>query len=232
QMNFAADDKRLEVGFFDNATNFAWATGTTQIQLGKWYNVAATYDNDKARLYIKEEGDSYYDLEAMVSVPAGADLGQWSQSWTVGRGMWGGNPTDFVDGRIDEVRICDIPLLEEYFLASRNIAFPFVNITNESVEVAYEISQCTISGTNNAAVTGFMSWDSTVSNGNFPAVVSWSVSGIPLDPGENVISISGTNIFGDVSSDSITITRMLPEPFIFMIYQVLFMFYYLRRLIA
>jgi hypothetical protein len=220
------DITNLQVGFYNDATNVTYIDGKTELELGKWYSVAAVLEKDVASLYLKGENDTNYNLEASAWVEGDfASLGQWpGKNWSVGRGMWTANPVDFVDGKIDEVRICNIPLQEQYFLASKNIIFPFVNITNNNIIVPNEITQYTISGTNNAIVVGMMSWTNNIStdSGYFSANLNWSVPDIPLEIGTNIITVNGTNVFGNVSSDSVTITRELPEPHLFLNVLLLF----------
>jgi hypothetical protein len=60
-----------------------------------------------------------------------------------------------------------------------------------------------------------MSWQNelTKNSGNIPASPNWIIPNILLEPGENVITVSGTNIYGATSGDSIVITREgIPEP--------------------
>jgi hypothetical protein len=40
----------------------------------------------------------------------------WDASWTIGRGQYAGNPTDWFDGIIDEVRITNSVLAPSQFL--------------------------------------------------------------------------------------------------------------------
>lgn len=111
-----ADNHRLDCLFFDNNGDFHWIQTREAIVSGQWYSVAATYDNAMFKLYLKTAGDDEYVLQGTLFVPAGATLGQWPAYWTVGRGMWNGGATDFVDGLIDEVRISDTALDPTEFL--------------------------------------------------------------------------------------------------------------------
>ncbi|RKX39777.1 MAG: hypothetical protein DRP64_13810 [Verrucomicrobia bacterium] len=110
------DNHRLDCLFFDNNGDFHWTQTREAIVSGQWYSVAATYDNSIFKLYLKSTGDEDYVLQGTLIVPAGATLGQWTEYWTVGRGMWDHNPVDFVDGLIDEVRISDTALAPSEFL--------------------------------------------------------------------------------------------------------------------
>jgi hypothetical protein len=42
-------------------------------------------------------------------------------------------------------------------------------------------------------------------NGTLPAAPSWSIAGIQIVPGPNIITVTGTNAFGITASDSVTI---------------------------
>ncbi len=209
-------DKFIDIGFFDNQTNYVATSSITPLELNKWYNLALTFNGGIAKLYIKKETDANYDLENSVTSANPASLGQWAKNWAVGRGMWNGDATDFTDGKIDEIRISNAALAPEQFLGSQNTALPFVNITNNNAEVAYVTSQYTIGGTNNTSVVGTMSWDNngTGLNGTFAAATVWTVPNIGINVGTNIITVSCTNIYGAVSSDNVTITRQMPEPVI------------------
>ena len=111
-----ADNHRLDCLFFDNNGDFHWIQTREAIVSGQWYSVAATYDNAVFKLYLKTAGDEGYVLQNTLFAPAGATLGQWPTVWTVGRGMWNGGATDFVDGLIDEVRISNVALAPSEFL--------------------------------------------------------------------------------------------------------------------
>jgi len=76
---------------------------------------------------------------------------------------------------------------------------PFIDITNENATVTYSITLCTIGGTNNANVVGGMNWTNSLTGGSGSIPVSgvgFQVSGILLDVGENLITVSGTNVYG------------------------------------
>jgi len=88
--------------------------------------------------------------------------------------------------------------------------FPFLDITNENAFVTYDVKTFTIAGTNNANVVGEISWTNSLSGGSGSIQVSgvgFQVSGINLNVGVNTITVSGTNVFGTVTNDTIIITR-------------------------
>ncbi|MCP4607805.1 MAG: hypothetical protein GY845_03710, partial [Planctomycetes bacterium] len=85
---------------------------------------------------------------------------------------------------------------------------PFVDVTNVPATVTYDVGSYTIGGTNNLHVVGMMSWESSFGScGTLPATTPWEISGIPLSVGANVITVIGTNVYGELSSDMVTITR-------------------------
>lgn len=90
-----------------------------------------------------------------------------------------------------------------------NPEMPFVDITNSNATVAYNVSRCTIAGTNNAHVAGGMTWrnELTGEQGSVAASPAWQISGIAISYGANVIRVIGTNRAGEAACDSVTITR-------------------------
>jgi hypothetical protein len=87
---------------------------------------------------------------------------------------------------------------------------PLVTITTLDQTVASGTASISISGTNNAAVVGTMSWTNGLGgSGSFAAAASWWVD-VPLAAGTNIIRISGTNAVGAAASDSVQIIREFP----------------------
>ncbi len=96
---------------------------------------------------------------------------------------------------------------------------PFVDITNENFEVGYDTGIANIHGTNNIHVFGVMWWTNAANGDNdaFAAAQSWTASSIMLEVGTNIITVFGTNKNGDVTNDTIIVTRQGPgygDPFI------------------
>jgi len=158
-----------------------WSLSPTSFQLTLPTQTGTSFDNgDDLGTFGAQTGGKMienYFLQGFVSPPAGATLGQWNQNWSVGRGMWDGSPTDFIDGIIDEVRISNRALDPDQFLAVDDITIPFVNLTNNNV---------------------------------------------------NVITVSGTNIYGANSGDSVVITKPIPEPAVLVIFG-LFAFAFFKK---
>ena len=197
----------IQLAFFDGTGVVHKIISARFIDTGIWYCVAAVCDNSNAYLYIKTKDEYVYQLEATeTNVINGLYHGD--ASWSVGRGKWGDNPTDYLNGCVDEVRISDRALDISEFLGS-NTSYPSVDITNQNTTVAYDIDQYSIGGTNNKSVVGNMTWSNQLIGviESFPAASSWTITNISLAVGANVIVVTGTNVSGDISSDSITITR-------------------------
>jgi len=106
---------------------------STTIETGKWYCIAVTYDRNatgsdrEVELFIKEETDALYVLEAGSGGPwSGIDL-NGDNPWTIGSGYRNGARSGYVDGIVDEVRITDTILPPMSFLGV-GIPEPFLFI--------------------------------------------------------------------------------------------------------
>ncbi|MCX7004073.1 MAG: hypothetical protein NTV22_12505, partial [bacterium] len=70
------------------------------------------------------------------------------------------------------------------------------------------VSATTAVGGTQVNLAGTMQWvNERGGAGTFPATSPWQVTGIPLQFGANLLTVSGTNTGGIVGSDAITITR-------------------------
>jgi len=78
---------------------------------------------------------------------------------------------------------------------------PFIDITNENTTVNYSVDTYTIAGTNNENVVGG-TWTNllTGETGNFQFSIN-------LDHGDNIVKVSGTNVFGQSTNDVVCIHR-------------------------
>lgn len=86
---------------------------------------------------------------------------------------------------------------------------PFVDITNDNYTVSYDQTTATISGMKNESTVGWLTWQNTLNgaHGSIPAVPVWTITGMPLAVGENIITVTGTNAMNVAASDTVVITR-------------------------
>jgi len=95
------------------------------------------------------------------------------------------------------------------------VGAPSVTITNPiaNTNVYGEVAAFTVSGTNNEWVAGTMVWTNAANavSGTFSApggpAYGWQVSSIPLAFGENLITVDGTNLAGEVAQDNVVVMR-------------------------
>jgi len=90
--------------------------------------------------------------------------------------------------------------------------YPYVDVTNANRTVNFEVTAAFIGGTNGIGVVGGMRWDNSLGgSGNFAAPVpgvGWTQNVTGLQVGTNVITVTGTNMYGHSWIDSVTITRL------------------------
>jgi hypothetical protein len=116
------DAGKLSFEQFDGAGNFKSVTSTAALTLGEWYYAAVVNDGSTLSLYLDSGDENGYVLQAQTAVNGalyqGADPENpsWDHNWTVGRGQYNGNPTDFFLGMIDEVRLTNTALHPSQFL--------------------------------------------------------------------------------------------------------------------
>jgi sulfatase modifying factor 1 len=88
------------------------------------------------------------------------------------------------------------------------VSLPVLDVTNTPVGVRYSTTNWSIGGVHSGLV-GQLRWTNALTGGNGTvAVVSpFGIGGIALAVGSNLITVQGTNLYGDAASDSVTITR-------------------------
>ncbi len=121
--------QKIECCFFDDNTNFVSLVTTWNYNVGEWYRIAVTCPGGtQALLYVAQEGESTYDLEASTitaynpitdtHVPMSGGIIDQTRAWTLGHGNWGGLAESAIQGNVDEVRISDTALLPSQFLGA------------------------------------------------------------------------------------------------------------------
>ena len=93
---------------------FVVCNGSTQLAANQWYNAAGVADGHSLSLYLQTTPNGAYHLEN--SVPFLGGVGNQGTRWIIGRGVFGGNPTDRYNGFADEIRISDNALAPSQFL--------------------------------------------------------------------------------------------------------------------
>ena len=87
---------------------------------------------------------------------------------------------------------------------------PFVDITNNAAVVSFDVTEMTVSGTNNCHVIGGMWWTNALNGACGDVQVTgdrFQVTGVPLAVGVNDIWVHGTNLTGVATNDHVAITR-------------------------
>jgi hypothetical protein len=115
------DNGHLFFEQWDAESNLVGINSIAPIVAGQWYYAAAVNDGSTLSLYLNSNDGSGYQLQGSVAVEGALFQGNpanplWDASWTIGRGQFGGNPTDWFDGIIDEVRITNSVLAPSEFL--------------------------------------------------------------------------------------------------------------------
>ena len=102
-----------------NGAIHSLASGETVVA-GEWNHVAFTLNATDAQLWVAGETGNYTLKSSITGGNFANGLGEvlvfGDFSYTVGRGMYNGNVTDWSDAKIDEVRISDTVLTPEQFL--------------------------------------------------------------------------------------------------------------------
>jgi hypothetical protein len=101
-----ANQNKVAIKVHDANGNFVELFTQQTAVTDHWYNFAAIMDGTSLSLYREENGS--YLLED--SKPFTGPMALQDRTWTIGRGMFGNNPTDWINGFVDEVRISDTAL--------------------------------------------------------------------------------------------------------------------------
>lgn len=106
-------DVRIEIVDGDN--KFQDVISPVNLQTRQWYNVAATATNDQLKLYVDALDGRGYQLVGQKAIKGALNTVQGP--FALGRG-WINAPTDWMFGRLDEVRVSDVALEPSQFLFS------------------------------------------------------------------------------------------------------------------
>ncbi|MBU0677125.1 MAG: hypothetical protein KJ626_03335, partial [Verrucomicrobia bacterium] len=95
---------------------------------------------------------------------------------------------------------------------------PIVEITDPAVsplDVLNAVSSYDVKGMASTGTVGQLTWtnSATGASGSIAAATNWTVSGMALNVGANLITVLGTNATGSWSSDAVTIRRGAPASY-------------------
>ena len=107
-------DVRAEI--LDGNNQFRDAVSPASLQIGRWYNLAATADDNSLKLYLDSLDGKGYQLVAQK--PIEGALNSTLGLFSIGRGFVD-RPTDNMSGLLDEVRLSDSTLTPDQFLFTR-----------------------------------------------------------------------------------------------------------------
>ncbi|HEY9156261.1 MAG TPA: LamG-like jellyroll fold domain-containing protein [Opitutaceae bacterium] len=163
-------DNTLEVGLIDGSGAIRNVVGTLPLTANTWYHVAVTASSSTMMLYLKPQSSNEYLFLGSATIN-GAFFNSYTafnQPWVVGRGMWNGRNVDWLDGRIDEVRISDTALLPSQFLGSTQMVDQDVDGLPDDWELAHGLSTDPVTGgldgnglngdSDNDGLTNFQEW--------------------------------------------------------------------------
>ncbi len=104
-------DLHLEI--VDGANEFKEIVTPATLQVRRWYNIAATATSDEMTLYVDALDGRGYQLVGKTAIHGALNV--VSGSFVLGRG-WDKAPTNWMYGRLDEVRLSDRALQPAQFL--------------------------------------------------------------------------------------------------------------------
>ena len=135
--------------------------------------------------------DDYVDASAGIIENIGLDVGTNLIS-VAGTNVYGQKSTDSIT-----------------IIRSASLATPIIDITTGNINVSFETAQLDVSGTA-VNIVGTMNWENqlTGGSGSIPATGNWTIPNMALNIGNNIITVSGTNVYGDIAGASITVTRL------------------------
>ncbi|HOW73357.1 MAG TPA: PEP-CTERM sorting domain-containing protein [Phycisphaerae bacterium] len=110
------DTKELHIELFDAANVIHGVRSKAPLVAGQWYYAAVVNDGTNLSLYLDRNDGQGYVLQGMDPTPLSGALSAMDGTWTIGRGMYDWNVTDWFDGMIDEVRLTNRALLPSEFL--------------------------------------------------------------------------------------------------------------------
>jgi hypothetical protein len=141
-MKTRADNSLLQVEQWDGNGNLVQVSSLASLNASQWYYAAVVNDGTLLSLYLDSNDGMGYQLQGSTALAGGAlyqgvpSSPSWDNSWTVGRGQFGGAAADWFDGIIDEVRISNTALAPSEFLFAATQVVPGDYNVNGTVDAA------------------------------------------------------------------------------------------------
>jgi hypothetical protein len=184
------------------------ARGSAQILLNTWTHLASTYDGAMLRLYVN-------GVEVGNRALPGSILPSDGPLRIGGNSIWG----EYFQGRIDEVRIYNRALSTAEIQEDMNTPLeegasdttpPTVAISSPTSGSTYTttISSLDLAGTatDNVGVIQVTWANSRGGNGTASGTTSWTASGIVLQAGLNVLTVTASDAAGNATAATLTVT--------------------------
>ena len=174
-----------------NATGFN-AAGVTPLNTGQWYHVAVTFTTTQAKIYVNGVVDSVtngdFSIPTDLSGAAATTIGAW-----IGDGLIDGRGTNYLNGRLDDVRIYHRALSDSEVAALVSGAPP-LDITQSA---------------DPASCSAVVNYPTPVATDNCATPVPVSCdhpSGSVFPLGTTIVSCTATDNAGNSSTASFTVT--------------------------
>jgi hypothetical protein len=89
---------------------------------------------------------------------------------------------------------------------------PLIEITGYDPVIAYDQEMCAVGGIHNGHVVGEIRyWRDSATPVSFPQHTSWTSPSIAIPPGPHTLHVSGTNLLGQFTQDSVPVHRLTFE---------------------
>ena len=200
-------------GTFNGTGNYIEATSA--IAVSTWTHLALTYDGATIRMFVNGN--------LVSSAPQTGALENNTNALRIG----GNSPyTEFFLGRIDDVRIYNRALAASEILSDMAVGVgsgstppdgtaPTVSITGPTSNPTHAVTTTplNISGTagDNVGVTQVSWTNDRGGSGVASGTTAWSVTGITLLTGDNILTVTARDAAGNVATDVLTVTFTPPD---------------------
>lgn len=124
QMKLRDDSDQFQIELRDTTGANVQVQSSFVPTVGQWYHLAAVSEGNTLSLYVRGPNDSDYVLQGTTATAGGIFNNGQNENWTVGRGFFDNNITDWADGLIDEVRVSNGARSPSQFLFANPVPEP------------------------------------------------------------------------------------------------------------